>query len=79
MIYYQFLNELIIIDCSRISVVLEIIDGIDVVNEVGYFCFFDLMVNGEEYMEILDFIIIVDNLIVEVYVNDRFVLSIWVR
>ncbi|GAB1726502.1 hypothetical protein NU195Hw_g2427t1 [Hortaea werneckii] len=79
-IYYQFSNETLIIDRSNSSAAALTTNGIATNNEVGKLRLFDIQCEGEPeaHVETLDLTILVDNGIVEVYANDRFVISTWV-
>ncbi|KAI6890851.1 hypothetical protein KC334_g14468, partial [Hortaea werneckii] len=79
-IYYQFSNETLIIDRSNSSAAALTTNGIGTTNEVGKLRLFDIQCEGEQeaHVETLNLTILVDNGIVEVYANDRFVISTWV-
>jgi len=74
-IYYQFSNESLIVDRSNSSAAAESSPGFDTINEAGKLRLWDIKTNGEVQMESLDLRIIVDNSVLEVYANERFVLS----
>ncbi|KAL7626507.1 hypothetical protein AAE478_003279 [Parahypoxylon ruwenzoriense] len=78
-IYYQFSNESIIIDLSNSSAAAKTTNGIDSRGEAGRLRLFDLVQDGQQKMESLDLTIVVDNSIVEVHANGRFVMSTWAR
>ncbi|KAI1384782.1 glycoside hydrolase family 32 protein [Hypoxylon trugodes] len=78
-IYYQFSNESIIVDRSNSSAAAKTTNGIDSRNEVGKLRLFDVVEDGKQQIESLDLTIVVDNSIVEVHANGRFVLSTWAR
>ncbi len=79
-IYYQFSNESVIIDRTNTSAAARTTDGIDARNEAGRLRLFDVLgADGEEKIETLELTIVVDNSIVEVHANERFVLSTWAR
>ncbi|OTB01346.1 glycoside hydrolase family 32 protein [Hypoxylon sp. CI-4A] len=78
-IYYQFSNESVIIDRSNTSAAAKTTDGIDSRNEAGRLRLFDVVQDGEQQIEALNLTIVVDNAIVEVHANGRFVLSTWAR
>ncbi|KAH9885876.1 glycoside hydrolase family 32 protein [Xylariomycetidae sp. FL2044] len=79
-IYYQFSNESIIVDRTNTSAAAQTTNGIDSRNEAGKLRLFDVMnEDGHEEMEKLSLTIVVDNSIVEIHANDRFVLSTWAR
>ncbi|KAI7584123.1 hypothetical protein KC346_g18034, partial [Hortaea werneckii] len=75
-----FSNETLIIDRSNSSAAALTTNGIATTNEVGKLRLFDIQCEGETeaHVETLDLTILVDNGIVEVYANDRFVISTWV-
>lgn len=78
-IYYQFLNESIIIDRANSSAAASNNPGILANNEAGRLRLFDIATaNGTSSIEALNLTIVVDNSIVEVYANDRFALSTWI-
>lgn len=79
-IYYQFSNESLIIDRSNSSAAASTNPGILSGNEAGKLRLFDIASGSgnSSSIEALDLTIIVDNSIVEVYVNNRFALSTWV-
>ncbi|KAK4504695.1 hypothetical protein PRZ48_002656 [Zasmidium cellare] len=78
-IYYQFSNESLIIDRSNSSAAAATTPGIDTSNEAGKLRLFDLLAqDGTAYVEPLQLSIVVDGGVVEVYANERFVLSTWV-
>ncbi|KAF2767628.1 Arabinanase/levansucrase/invertase [Teratosphaeria nubilosa] len=78
-VYYQFFNESLIIDRSNSSAASATTPGILNNNEVGRLRLFDIAsTNGTVSIERLDLTILVDNSIVEVFANERFVLSTWV-
>lgn len=75
-IYYQFSNETLIIDRTESTAVAATTDGIDTRNEAGRHRLWDIRgQDGQTRMESLDLRIIVDNSFVEVYANNRFVMS----
>lgn len=75
----EFSNESIIIDRGNSSAAAATTPGIDTSNEAGKLRLFDLKApNGSAYMEPLQLTIVVDGGVVEVYANERFVLSTWV-
>jgi beta-fructofuranosidase len=77
-IYYQFSNESMIVDRSNSSAVAATTPGILTDNESGKFRLFDVKEAGETKVETLNLTIVVDGGVVEVHMNDRFVLSTWV-
>ncbi|MCJ1440193.1 MAG: hypothetical protein MMC23_000676 [Stictis urceolatum] len=78
-IYYQFSNESIIIDRSHSSAAANTTNGIQTWNEAGRIRLFDIADgSGQAAIEALSLTIVVDNSIVEVWANDRFVMSTWV-
>jgi beta-fructofuranosidase len=78
-IYYQFSNESLIIDRTNSSAASTNNPGILNNNEAGRLRLFDIAAgNGMSRIESLNLMIVVDNSIVEVYANERFVLSTWV-
>ncbi|KAK1077236.1 hypothetical protein LTR33_008258 [Friedmanniomyces endolithicus] len=80
-IYYQFANESLIIDRSNSSAAAATTLGILSNNEAGRLRLFNIAsgsANGSSSIESLALTIVVDNSVVEVYANDRFVLSTWV-
>ena len=79
LIYYQFSNESVIIDRSRSSAVAATSPGFLDNNEAGRLRLFDIVsANGSTSVEPLQLTILVDNSVVEVYANDRFVTSTWI-
>jgi beta-fructofuranosidase len=76
----EFSNESLIIDRSNSSAAALTTDGIATNNEAGRLRLFDIQVAGESdpCVETLNLTILVDNSVVEVYANDRFVLSTWI-
>lgn len=78
-IYYQFFNESLIIDRSNSSAAAALTPGIITSTEAGKLRLFDIQEESSgSKIETLDLTIIVDNAVVEVYANDRFVMSAWV-
>jgi beta-fructofuranosidase len=78
-IYYQFSNESLIVDRSDSSAAAATTQGISTNNEAGRLRLFDIATSHDSSsIETLTLTIVVDNSIVEVYANDRFVLSTWV-
>ncbi|KAL1862671.1 hypothetical protein Daus18300_008469 [Diaporthe australafricana] len=78
-IYYQFSNESIIVDRSNSSAAAESSAGIDVRNEAGKLRLFDVVEGGDEKIETLELMIVVDNSVVEIHANGRFALGTWIR
>ncbi|KAK8214821.1 hypothetical protein M8818_002404 [Zalaria obscura] len=82
LLYYQFSNESLIIDRSNSSAVAAITPGILTNNEAGRLRLFDIRdSNGTgngTAVETLELTVVVDHSIVELYANERFVLSTWV-
>lgn len=78
-IYYQFWNESMIIDRSNSSAAARTTPGIQTSIEDGKLRLFDIydQSTSQTNVETLDLTIIVDNAVVEVWANDRFVLSTW--
>jgi len=79
-IYYQFNNESMIIDRANSSAAALTTPGIQTTVEAGRLRLFDIRdpTTGKTGVESLDMTIIVDNAVVEVWANERFVLSTWV-
>jgi len=75
-----FSNESIIIDRSNSSAAAATTPGIVTDPEAGRLRLFDIRDPGraDSHVETLDLTVIVDNSVVEVYANDRFVVSTWV-
>lgn len=68
-----------IIDRSNSSAAADTTPGIDTTVQTGKLRLFDIREpSGGSKIETLDLTIIVDNSVVEVWANDRFVLSTWV-
>ncbi|KAK5136449.1 hypothetical protein LTR08_003094 [Meristemomyces frigidus] len=80
LIYYQLSNESLIIDRSNSSAAAQSTNGIATDNEAGRLRLFDIKGPAEtsSRVETLELTILVDNGVVEVYANDRFVISTWV-
>ncbi|KAK4891454.1 hypothetical protein LTR27_009949 [Elasticomyces elasticus] len=79
LVYYQWANESIIVDRSGSSAVAETTPGILTNNEAGKLRLFNIAAgSGSSSVETLNLTIVVDNSVVEVYANDRFVLSTWI-
>lgn len=78
-IYYQFSNESMIVDRSNTSAAAETSLNIDSRNEAGRLRLFDVVKDGQEVMETLELMIVVDNAVVEIHANARFALSTWAR
>ncbi|KAK5734327.1 hypothetical protein LTR17_008991 [Elasticomyces elasticus] len=79
LVYYQWANESIIVDRSGSSAVAETTPGILTNNEAGKLRLFNIAAgSGRSSVETLNLTIVVDNSVVEVYANDRFVLSTWI-
>ncbi|KAK5716551.1 hypothetical protein LTR15_009442 [Elasticomyces elasticus] len=79
LVYYQWSNESVIVDRSGSSAVAETTPGILTNNEAGKLRLFNIAAgSGSSSVEILNLTIVVDNSVVEVYANDRFVLSTWI-
>lgn len=78
-IYYQFSNESIIIDRSNSSAAAQTSSGIDARNDAGRLQLFDVVMDGEEVVETLELMVVVDGAVVEVHANGRIVMSTWVR
>ncbi|KAF2717515.1 glycoside hydrolase family 32 protein [Polychaeton citri CBS 116435] len=78
-IYYQFSNESVIVDRSSTSAAALTTDGIATANETGKLRLFDILEPGSttSAIEPLNLTVIVDNAVVEIYINDRFALSTW--
>ena len=75
----EFSNETIIIDRSNSSAAASTTPGIATGVQAGKLRLFDILKpSGEKKIETLDLTIIVDNSVVEIWANDRFVLSTWV-
>jgi len=74
-IYYQFSNESLIVDRSNSSAAAMTTQGFDTRNEAGRLRLWDIHHDGYIQMESLDLRIVVDHSVVEIYANDRFVLS----
>jgi beta-fructofuranosidase len=75
----EFSNETLIIDRSNSSAAASTTPGIATTAQHGKLRLFDVLESsGETKIETLDITIIVDNSVVEVWANDRFVLSTWV-
>jgi len=76
-VYYQFSNETLIVDRTQSTAVSATTEGIDTRNEHGKLRLFDIKdsQSGRTRIESLDITMIVDNSIVEIFVNKRFVLS----
>lgn len=75
----EFSNESLIIDRSNSSAAAATTPGIDTSTEAGKLRLFDVLAsNGTAYMEPLQLTVVVDGGVVEVYANERFVLSTWV-
>lgn len=79
LVYYQFSNESIIIDRSNTSAAAKTTRGIETTTEAGRLRLFDIWSGRNEEIETLDLTVVVDNSVLEVYANSRFVLSTWVR
>lgn len=78
-IYCQFSKESLIMDRSNSSAAAATTPGITMMNEAGRLRLFDIAANSSAYStETLELTVVVDNSIVEVYANDRFVMSTWV-
>ncbi|TKA66091.1 hypothetical protein B0A55_11435 [Friedmanniomyces simplex] len=78
-IYYQFANESLIIDRSNSSAAAATTPGILTNNEAGRLRLFNIASGANSSaIESLALTVVVDNSVVEVYANDRFVLSTWV-
>ena len=78
-IYYQPVSEELIIDRSNSSAAAATTPGILTNNERGKLRLFNIASgDNSSAIERLDLTIVVDNSIVEVYANDRFVMSTWV-
>jgi len=79
-IYYQWSNESMIIDRANSSAAARATPGIQTSVEAGKLRLFDIydQETGRTGVEKLDLTIIVDNAVVEVWVNERFVMSTWV-
>lgn len=79
-IYYQWSNESMIIDRANSSAAHGTTPGIQTSVEAGKLRLFDIynQTTNRTEVETLDLTIIVDNAIVEVWANERFVLSTWV-
>ncbi|ETS87455.1 hypothetical protein PFICI_01283 [Pestalotiopsis fici W106-1] len=78
-IYYQFSNESIIIDRTNTSAASALNPGIISQTEAGRLRLFDRKSGDQQKIEVLDLMIVVDNSVVEVHANDRFVVSTWAR
>lgn len=78
-IYYQFSNESVIVDRSNTSAAARTTNDIDSRNEAGRLRLFDIAQDEEPVVEVLKLTIVVDNAVVEIHANDRFVLSTWAR
>ncbi|KAF3001701.1 hypothetical protein E8E14_000211 [Neopestalotiopsis sp. 37M] len=78
-IYYQFSNETIMVDRANTSAAAETTNDIDSRNEYGRLRLFDIAQGGDTSVEVLKLTIVVDNAVVEIHANDRFVLSTWAR
>ncbi|KAF2025668.1 extracellular invertase [Setomelanomma holmii] len=74
-IYYPFSNESLIIDRSNSSAAASTTPGINTGLETGKLRLFDIPGGG---IEPLNLTIVVDSGVVEVHVNDQFVLSTWI-
>jgi beta-fructofuranosidase len=76
----EFSNESLIIDRSNSSAAEALTPGITKRGEVGKLRLFDIHEpsSDESKIETLDLTVIVDNSVVEVWANDRFVMSTWV-
>lgn len=79
-IYYQWSNESIIIDRANSSAAALTTPGIQTSVEAGKLRLFDIYdpSTGKTDVETLDLTIVVDNAVVEVWANERFVMSTWV-
>ena len=73
----EFSNDTLIVDRAQSTAVSATTEGIDTRNEHGKLRLFDVKdsESGQTRIESLDITMIVDNSIVEIFVNKRFVLS----
>ena len=76
----EFSNESLIIDRSNSSAAEALTPGITKRGEAGKLRLFDIRdpSSAESKIETLNLTVIVDNSVVEVWANDRFVMSTWV-
>ena len=75
----EFSNETVLIDRANSSAASSTTPGIATAGQSGKLRLFDISEpSGEKKIETLDLTIIVDNSVVEIWANDRFVLSTWV-
>ncbi|KAK4552098.1 hypothetical protein LTR86_010634 [Recurvomyces mirabilis] len=78
-IYYQFSNESLIVDRSNSSAAALTTPGLLANNEAGRLRLFDIASgSNSSSIETLNLTIVVDNSVVEIFANDRFVLSTWI-
>ena len=75
----EFSNETLLIDRANSSAAASTTPGIATSGQSGKLRLFDILEpSGDKKIETLDLTIIVDNSVVEIWANDRFVLSTWV-
>ncbi|KAK5111666.1 hypothetical protein LTR62_004771 [Meristemomyces frigidus] len=80
-VYYQFANESLIVDRSNSSAAATTTPGLPSNNEGGRLRLFDIAGSdsgNSSAIETLNLTIVVDNSVVEIFANDRFVLSTWI-
>lgn len=79
-LWYQLSNETLYIDRSNSSAAAaKNADMFDLRPESGLLRLFDIKHDGVESIENLRLTLVVDNSLVEVYANDRFALSSWIK